>query len=259
MDINIKVWMLAWLLTVARILGVFLATPFLGKSILPGLARNGIVIVLAATAVPLVLDQVSNMPYEPITIVGIIIKELILGFLMGYFFSIPFWAASSAGFWIDLQRGVMSAQLFAPGTGDMTSPLGEFISKMYVALLFSTGGFLMMFEVILLSYQAWPVDTFIPHFNMDAMSTVLQQFDLIMYTMVLLAGPIIIIMFIAELGGAIIGKDIPELNVFLLLMPIKSGIALLLLTLYIVFVAKYFKESFLSFGETFKVLDLLVR
>ena len=178
---------------------------------------------------------------------------------MGYFFSIPFWAASSAGFWIDLQRGVMSAQLFAPGTGDMTSPLGEFISKMYVALLFSTGGFLMMFEVILLSYQAWPVDTFIPHFNMDAISTVLQQFDLIMYTMVLLAGPIIIIMFIAELGGAIIGKDIPELNVFLLLMPIKSGIALLLLTLYIVFVAKYFKESFLSFGETFKVLDLLVR
>ena len=259
MDINIKVWMLAWLLTVARILGVFLATPFLGKSILPGLARNGIVIVLAATAVPLVLDQVSYMPYDPITIVGIIIKELILGFFMGYFFSIPFWAASSAGFWIDLQRGVMSAQLFAPGTGDMTSPLGEFISKMYVALLFSTGGFLMMFEVILLSYQAWPVDTFIPHFNMNSMSTVLQQFDLIMYTMVLLAGPIIIIMFIAELGGAIIGKDIPELNVFLLLMPIKSGIALLLLTLYIVFVAKYFKESFLSFGETFKVLDLLVR
>ena len=98
-----------------------------------------------------------------------------------------------------------------------------------------------------------------PHFNMDSVSVVLQQFDLIMYTMVLLAGPVIIIMFIVEIGGAIIGKDIPELNIFLLLMPIKSGIALLLLILYIAFIGKYFKESFLTFGETFKVLDLLLR
>lgn len=259
MEINTKVWMLAWLLSVARLLGVFLASPYLGKANLPGFTRNAIVMILAGVSVPIVMDQISDIPYDALTILGLIIKEMILGFFMGYFFSIPFWAASSSGFWIDLQRGVMSAQLFSPSTGDMTSPLGQFISRIYVVLLFSTGGFLMMFEVILLSYKVWPVDTFIPHFNMESVSVVLQQFDLIMYTMVLLAGPIIIIMFIAEIGGAIIGRDIPELNIFLLLMPIKSGIALLLLTLYIAFVGKFFKESFLTFGETFKVLDHLVR
>lgn len=259
MEINTKLWMLSWLLSVARLLGVFLASPYLGKANLPGFTRNGVVMILAGVAVPIVMDQVTNMPYDALTILGLVVKEMILGFFMGYFFSIPFWAASSSGFWIDLQRGVMSAQLFSPSTGDMTSPLGQLIARIYVVLLFSTGGFLMMFHVILLSYKAWPVDTFMPHFNMDSVSIVLQQFDLIMYTMVLLAGPIIIIMFIVEIGGAIIGRDIPELNIFLLLMPIKSGIALLLLVLYIAFVGKYFKESFLSFGETFKVLDLMFR
>ena len=145
MEINTKVWMLAWLLSVARLLGVFLASPYLGKSTLPGFARNGIVMILAGVAVPVVMDQVSDMPYDTLSILGLIIKEVILGFFMGYFFSIPFWAASTSGFWIDLQRGVMSAQLFSPSTGDMTSPLGQLMSKIYVVLLFSTGGFLMMF------------------------------------------------------------------------------------------------------------------
>lgn len=259
MDINTRLWMLSWMIAAARILGVFLATPFLGKSNLPGLVRNGIVVVLSVTAVPIVANQIALMEYNTVAIAGLIIKEVILGFFMGFFFSIPFWAVSSSGFFIDLQRGSMSAQLFAPGTGDLTSPLGEFMSKLYVVLLFSTGGFLMMFEVILLSYKAWPVDSFFPNFDMDSLSIVLQQFDLIMYMMLLIAGPIIIVMLIAEIGGAIIGRDIPELNIFLLLMPIKSGIALFLLTLYIVFVARYIKEGFLGFSETFKVLDQMVR
>lgn len=259
MDINLNLWMLAWLLSIARLLGVFLAMPFMGQANIPGLARNAIVMVLASVATPLVIEQITDISYDTLTIASLLVKEVLLGFLMGYFFSIPFWAASSTGFWLDLQRGVMSAQLFAPGTGDMTSPLGELLARIYVVLLFSTGGFLIMFQVILLSYKAWPVDTFFPHFNMDSIDVVLQQFDLIMYTMVLLGGPIIIIMFITELAGAIIGRDIPELNIFLLLMPIKSGIAFFLLTLYITFVAKYMRESFLDFSESFKILDGLVR
>lgn len=90
MEINTKVWMLAWLLSVARLLGVFLASPYLGKANLPGFARNGIVMILAGVAVPIVMDQISDIPYDTLTILGLIIKEMILGFLMGYFFSIPF-------------------------------------------------------------------------------------------------------------------------------------------------------------------------
>lgn len=259
MEINSKVWMLAWLLSVARILGVFLATPFLGATVLPGLVRNGVVIVLSVIAVPLVSEQIKDVPYNTLVIVGLVIKEIILGFIMGYVFSIPYWAIMSSGYFIDLQRGVMSAELFSGTAGDRTSPLGEFLSRLMVVMLFTTGGFLLMYEVILMSFQSWPVDSFYPNLTMAGATVILQQFDLLMYIMALVAGPIIAIMFVVEIGAAIIGRDIPELNVFLLVMPIKSGIALFILIIYVVFLGRYFKSIFLEYGEKFQLLDLILR
>jgi type III secretion protein T len=255
MEINTKVWMLAWLLSSARILGVFLATPFFGASTLPGLVRNGIVITLSVVAVPLVAEQIADAPYNTLTIVGLIIKEIILGFMMGYLFSLPYWAVMSSGYFLDLQRGVMSAELFSTAAGDRTSPLGEFLSKLMVVLLFSSGGFLLMYEVILMSFQSWPVDTFYPNLDMAAVKTILLQFDRMMYMMALIAGPIIGIMFVIEIGAAIIGRDIPELNVFLLVMPIKSGVAIFILIIYVVFLARYFKQIFLEYRDTFQLLN----
>lgn len=259
MDINTKVWMLAWLLSVARILGVFIATPYLGSSALPGMVRNGIVIVLSVVAVPLVSQQISTVEYGTLIIVGLILKELVLGFFMGYVFSIPYWAVASAGYFIDLQRGVFSGELFSASAGGSTSILGELLSRLMLVVLFTTGGFLLMYEVILMSFQSWPVDSFYPNLTMEGAKVILQQMDLLMYTMALLAGPVVAIMFVIEIGAAIVGRDIPELNVFLLVMPIKSGIAILILIIYIVFLARYFKTIALEYSDKFQMLDLILR
>jgi len=258
-DINTKVWMLAWLLSVARILGVFIATPYFGSSALPGLARNGIVIVLSLVAVPLVMEQISTVQYSTFIIAGLVLKELVLGLMMGYVFSIPYWAVASAGYFIDLQRGIFSGELFSASAGGSTSILGELLSRLMLVVLFTTGGFLLMYEVILMSFQTWPVDSFYPNFTMVGAKVMLQQLDLLMYTMALLAGPVIAIMFVIEIGAAIVGRDIPELNVFLLVMPIKSGIALFILIFYVVFLARYFKTIALEYSDKFQMLDLILR
>ncbi|HHC75258.1 MAG TPA: EscT/YscT/HrcT family type III secretion system export apparatus protein [Thiothrix sp.] len=259
MEINNKVWMLSWLLASARLLGVFLITPYLGQAVLPGLVRNGIIVVLSLIAVPLVMTQVSDIEYNLLSILGLVFKELFLGLMMGFFFSIPYWAVVSSGYFLDLQRGVFSAELFSPTAGGNTSPLGEFLSRLMIVLLFSTGGFLLMYEVILMSFQSWPVDRFFPVLTPEAAHIVLKQFDLLMYTMALLAGPIIAIMLVIEIGAAIIGRDIPELNVFLLVMPIKSGMTLFILIFYILFLARYFKQNALVYSEKFQLLDAILR
>lgn len=250
-----QLWFVAMLLTVPRILGAFLAMPFLGVTILPGLARNALVIMVSAFTVPATLGYIDQIPLEMGTIAVLMVKEMALGFIFGYMVSIPFWAVSSAGFIIDLQRGVLSAQMFSNVLADQSSPLGDLFVKLSVVLLFTTGGFLILLEVLISSYQVWPVHSFMPNFSMNAVDVVLKQFALLFYMAAVIAGPIIATMFIVELGSAIVSRYVPQLNIFLLLMPIKSGIAIFLLVFYIQFIAQYMLDIFLKFGDILGLLD----
>lgn len=108
-----ELWLFAWTLTIPRILGAIIVMPFLSSSTLPGLVRNGVVMVLSVVAVPMTIEQVKDLPLEVLPLMIIVIKEVILGFMMGFMFSIPFWAVSAAGYFIDMQRGTMSGEQFA--------------------------------------------------------------------------------------------------------------------------------------------------
>ena len=252
-------WMLAWILTIPRILGAFIVMPFLNSSVLPGLVRNGIVMILSMVAVPMTLEQVRDLPIEALPIIVILIKEVMLGFMMGFMFSIPFWAISAAGYFIDIQRGTMSAEQFAAIITDQTSPLGNILALMAVTLLFASGGFLLLYEVLLLSYQTWPIDSYFPKFHKDSAIVILHQLDLLMYTAALIAGPIVAVMYLIEIGAALVARQVPQLNVFLLTMPIKSGVGMLMLIYYTTFIAHFLREQFLHFGDSFKVLERILK
>lgn len=254
-----EMWLFAWMLTVPRILGAFLILPFLSSTILPGLVRNGIIMALSVVAIPMTVEQSQNLPMDGILILGVVAKEVALGFMMGFIFSIPFWAVSAAGYFIDMQRGTMSAEQFSAVITDQTSPLGNLFALLMVTLLFASGGFLLLYEVILLSYQTWPIDTFYPTFKLESSVVFLRQFDLLMYTAALLAGPIVAVMYLTEVGAAFIGRQVPQLNVFLLVMPIKSGISMLMLAYYMTYMANYMREQFLNFGEGFQLLETLLK
>ncbi len=254
-----NMWFLALLLTVPRVLGVILAMPFLGSKIIPGLVRNALVIVIAAFITPISVNAVAALPLDLLQIVIIMIKEMALGFILGYMLSIPFWVMGSAGFLIDLQRGSMSAQMFSTALSDQSSALGEFLAQLAVVMLFSTGGFLLMIEVIMMSYISWPIHSFYPNFDIALVDVLINQFGSIFLIAALIVAPIIAVMFLVELGVAFLARYIPQLNVFMLLMPIKSGLAMLLLVFYILYIARYLREWFSHPVDILEMLNGVLR
>jgi type III secretion protein T len=61
-------------------------------------------------------------------------------------------------------------------------------------------------------------------------------------------------MFLAELGLALISRFAPQLQVFFLAMPVKSGIAMFLLIIYIGYLLEYVKDEL---GNVEMVIDRL--
>jgi len=50
---------------------------------------------------------------------------------------------------------------------------------------------------------------------------------------VVLAAPVLIVMFMAEIGLALISRFVPQLQVFFIAMPVKCALAFMVLSMYI--------------------------
>jgi len=61
----------------------------------------------------------------------------------------------------------------------------------------------------------------------------IEQFFRVVKLALLLAAPGMIAMLLAELGLALISLAVPQLQVFFLAMPVKSGLVLLVLIVYL--------------------------
>lgn len=260
MDLEaLQSWLLAWGFTAPRVLVAFAILPVLTEPIVPSTMRNGIIMLLSLFVLPLTHEQFMQIDKNVLNMIILLVKEGLLGLLLGYVLSIPFWAVKAAGFLIDMQRGVMSALFFSQMTANMVSPLGNVFSMFLTTLLLVSGGFMVLLETLFLSYQTWPLDLFFPIIDLKVANFFLQQLDLLLYTAVLLAGPLIGLMFLIDLGTGIVGRYLPQLNAFLIAMPIKSGITFFMLIFYIAFIAKYLQDGFFRMGLNLRLLERILQ
>lgn len=252
-------WLIAWALTAPRILVAFAVLPILTAPIVPTTLRNGIILILSLFVLPLTHEQTSVLPLTTLNLLAVVIKEGLLGLLLGYVLSVPFWAVKAAGFLIDMQRGVMSALFFSQTTANMVSPLGNLFSLLLTTLLLVTGGFMTLLQTLFLSFQTWPIQVFLPMPDLEVARFFLQQLDMLLYTTLLLAGPLVGMMFLTDIGAGLVGRFLPQLNIFLMAMPIKTALTFFMLTLYIAFIADYLQGVFMAMPNNLPILDALLR
>jgi type III secretion protein T len=225
----------------ARMIAAFMMMPFLSKQSLgSAMIRNGAVASFSLITYPLVEYGFGQTSYSGWETLLIIAKEVFIGLAIGYVINIPFWAVESVGFFIDNQRGATMASAFNPMSGSQTSPLGILLTQALVTIFFISGAFLLMLYSLYQSYRIWPVFEFFPTLGGSGAEFFLAQLDSLMRLTVLLGAPVVIAMFLAEFGLALISRFAPQLNVFILAMPIKSAIAIALLCVYGVLVIEYF-------------------
>lgn len=218
-----------------RMLAMFAVIPFLGQTVLQGMVRNSFVISLTLLVFPMVRPDMPAQ-VDTVMLVAVLSKEVLIGLIMGFVISVVFWIGESVGFFIDNQRGTTMAQVVDPLSGHNTSPLGSMILQMLAVLFLSSGGLLLVLGGLFETYLIWPVFSFYPTLNPQFALFFLDLVDLLMEYTILYAAPIIIAVFVSELGLGLINRFAPSLNVFFLAMPIKSGIASFLLIIYTYYV-----------------------
>jgi len=222
-------------IAVARTTGLMLIAPFLGKGVLTGVARNGVILGLSLPIIWTAFwDRPADVdPTNLMLMLALVLKELFIGVMLGMPVAIASWGLEAAGFFIDNQRGSTMASSLNPATGNQSSPVGILLGQAYTTWLFVTGGFLAVLQTLYESHKIWPLWSFAPAMGPGFGAAVLRMLDAVMVLTVLFAGPAVIAMFISELGLALVSRFAPQLQVFFMAMPVKSAVGLLILILSI--------------------------
>lgn len=244
--------------TVPRLLAAMSVMPFLSKSVFGGtLIRNGVVLSLSIFLFPIVDEGYEPGSMSPIMYAVIIGKEMIIGFCLGWLAALPFWALEAVGFFIDNQRGSTMASAMNPLTGSQASPLGILFVQTFTTLFFMGGNFITLMGAIYASYHAWPIFSFFPTLELSSTGFFLAQLDYLTGMAVVFAAPLVACMFLAEFGLGLVSRFAPQLNVFFLSMPIKSLVAMVMLTFYVAVLMRVFDDRYVYVFDVFKTLNTL--
>lgn len=253
------VWLSAWLMAMPRALGFFIFLPFMNQGYVPGLTRIAVIISLTVIMAPAMIEHVHQIPYDLAFISLLIFKEFFLGIILGFLFSLPFWAMDSVGSIIDRQRGVMSGQLFSPAQASQATILGNALMLFTIALLFSSGGIYVLLDAFYLGYKIWPVVTFFPELSPTMGVFILQAADGLFSLILIISGPILITIFLVDLGFGFLNRAVPQINVFLLSLPLKGTLAILMLAAFMTNISNYLKHHiFGQYETTVQALEALL-
>lgn len=257
----------AILLGMPRLFTLVLVAPFFGASVVTGQLRLVLVLALYLPLHPAVVESV--MPEASLSaamsletggrLALLLCKETLLGLMLGFLAGIAFWAVQSAGFFIDNQRGASMAEGADILSGDQSSPMGQLLFQSLTCLFYSSGAFLAFIGVVYASYEFWPVTLPLPpEFSMTLPLYFAGKVGWLMGHMLLLAGPISVACLLADISLGLINRFASQLNVYVLAMPIKSGLAAFLLCFYFGLLLSHAPELFGFIRESILTLPNLL-
>ena len=230
------------LMAMPRLVPVFFILPVFSGQVVLGMVRNSLVLLLAIFVSPSIAAG-GMMHMAPLVLAGMVLKEVLIGFLLGFAFSIFLWAIQNAGHLIDFQSGTANAAFFDPVSGHEGGPTASFLTYLAAALFMAGGGFEATLGLVFESYRIWPPDSFLPN-----VGTVLEQFamkegDSLMALTVKLAAPVVLVLVVVELGLGLVNRIAPNLNVFAVAQPLKGALAMLMLVLFLQFIYDALRSS----------------
>ncbi|WP_338664483.1 type III secretion system export apparatus subunit SctT [Pararoseomonas sp. SCSIO 73927] len=246
--------MVALGLATARLFAVFAVNPLFTRFGLTGLLRGGIAFALAMPLVPGLAPQVAAAGTGGYILLALLVKEAVIGIVLGLVTGVPFWAAEAAGEFIDQQRGSEAATIPDPSQANEAGITGTLLGLTLIAIFFLSGGMSLLAGAIYQSYAIWPPLEAVPRFSAEAGLRTLVLLDNLVRSGLVLAAPILIALLLTELALALVGRFAPALNVFDLAMAVKGIVFVVSLPLYAIFLPHYLRDLLLPLAGAGELL-----
>ncbi|NLW01875.1 MAG: flagellar type III secretion system protein FliR [Clostridiaceae bacterium] len=220
-----------FLIVLVRISGMFFLSPIFGRRNIPNYYKVGFCFILTIiTAQSITVPDISSYS-SLVSYMALIGKELLLGVTIGFISYALFSAIYIAGQLIDTQIGFGMVNVIDPLTNLQIPITADFYVILATLFMLVTDTHHLLIKAIVDSYSIIP-----PGGAGFGGGAVRQLVDLFYHTMVIgfkIAAPVTAAILITNVALGIISKAMPQMNVFILGMPMKIIVGLIIILITI--------------------------
>ncbi len=252
-NISITQVLSLFFLIIMRMAPSLVLAPFFGAKLAPGIARMGLAICVATIFLPFIAVKTTTPVEFSNTYILYSLKEILIGLVLGFFITIPFYMVQTAGTIIDYLRGASIMQAQDPSMQTQTSPIGILFNYIMIVIFFQIDGPFLFFDALMKSYELIPPDKLInPDFFSVKSNFWKLTFDIVNQIITIaiqLAAPALVAILMAEMFLGIANRLAPQVQIAFLGMSIKSLLGLGLLFAAWYFILKQFTKQGYSWLE----------
>ena len=238
-----QVWVAA--LVFLRVGTLTMLIPGIGEGYVPVRIRLAFALVLTLCIAPIAAPYLPAEPASVDGMVGYIIKELLIGLLIGGLMRLFLASLTTAGELVSLQTTLAFAQTANPMQAQPATTVSTFLSILGITLIFDADLHRMFLGAVAHSYTLFPPIKAVP--LGDAGTLAAQTVGKTFALGVQLAAPVIVFSLVFNVATGLIGRAMPQFQIFFAATPLSLLLGLSIFALSVGGIGLIWVQSYESF------------
>jgi flagellar biosynthetic protein FliR len=220
----------AFLLIFMRFGTALMLMPGIGDSFVSPQIRLAFAIAFCFLLTPFLASSIPPMPASTPAFILLLLAEGLIGIFIGTVMRIMMTALDTAGSTVSIQAGFANAMVFNPATATQGSLVGALYSMLGVALLFIVNLHHFLLAAVVESYTLFPADGSLIEMGSVA-AVVTRAVSTAFKTGVQMAMPFIVAGLLVHICFGLLGRLMPQVQIFFIALPVQILMSLILLTM----------------------------
>lgn len=245
--------LLVFLLMLVRITGMIVAAPFFTQIGVPVQLQVAVAVTLSILLFPIYSTGASVTIDNLWMFTWIAGQEFVIGLLIGFAANLVFAAIHLAGHHISTQMGLAMAQVMDPVSQQNSPVMGQFYFILAILLFMSLNIHHSLIIAVAKSFEVVPVASTIADIGLVTARFMKMGGHLFVLS-IMLVMPVLGIMLVLEVAMAFMAKIMPQMNIFMVGLPIKVAAGLLLVYLTLPFTMEKMGNAYVTLSKHLMVL-----
>ena len=178
--------------------------------------------------------------------------EIFLGLAIGFSVKLIFAGIQLAGQLAGYQMGLAIANVMDPATSEQVPLLAQFNNLISLLVFLSINAHYWFIKALTESFHLVP--PFAVNFGSSLMEQLIQLSGNMFVIAVQVGAPVIAAMLLTSVAFGLVARTVPQMNVFIVAMPLKIMIGLLFIGFSLPYLSAFLKSVFSNVGNTLYML-----
>ena len=235
-------------LVLARVSPLFVLAPLFSSKIIPARVRGIIAVALAIGLTPVAVHG-QHVPTDPLSVAGLMLATL------AFAVSALLTAVQTAGGLADIASGFSFGATVDPINGNQGGAFARLYMMIGTAMFIAIGGDAWMLRGISRTFKLVPL-TKAPQIT-SLVNGAEQAFAQIFVAAIEVAAPVLLALLITDVAFGMVSRAVPQLNVFSVALPLKVGVAMLVVAASLPFLGGWMSDQiYTSVGTALHSLSI---